>query len=72
MSTEIVCDQCGRRAEPGVAAFEWWEVSNQAEGLELDFCSATCAAAFFTTRAPGPPTNGEPRAVHTLGDRDPR
>ena len=51
MSVEISCDQCGRRAEPGVAGCEWWEVANKASGEDLDFCSTTCLAAYFTARA---------------------
>ena len=72
MSTEIVCDQCGKRVEPGIAAFDWWEISRKADGVELDFCSAACAAAFLTACARA--ANGESTptlpAVHSLGERN--
>ena len=51
VSVEISCDQCGRREQPGVAGFEWWEVANKASGEDLDFCSTACIAAYFTVRA---------------------
>ena len=51
MSVQIICDQCGTREEPGVAGFEWWEVSNKASGEDLDFCSAHCIEEYFARRA---------------------
>lgn len=52
MSTELVCDHCRKRLEPGIGTLDWWEVSNREQPVELDFCSAACLAAYFTVRLP--------------------
>ena len=68
MSTEIVCDHCGKRSEPGVATVEWWEVSQTGEALDLDFCSPVCAGAFFTAAAEqiAPPPQHRRHIAHAV------
>ena len=72
MSTEVVCDHCGKRTEAGIAASEWWEVSHKVAGLELDFCSTTCARAFFTATAQpaAPPQQDHHRTAHAFHNAD--
>lgn len=48
MTTKAVCDHCGTGVPPEDAEAQWWHVVNEAERVELEFCSPRCVREFFS------------------------